>query len=157
MKWDGGLKTKSTCILLSTIIATRVALSANLRLPMCRSLTCTRPCTSSHPTSIQSTSLCEQSVNTSSRGCLIATRYWCHGMIRDTRAPNIWATHGGGLVHHYCVVHVIHLLLPMKQISMGWIVTRLMDFDESTISKSDATLELWKCVAKTRHSPIVGH
>jgi hypothetical protein len=40
---------------------------------------------------------------------------------------------------------------------MGWIVPRLMDFDESTINKSDATLELWKCIAKTRHSSIMGH
>jgi hypothetical protein len=27
---------------------------------------------------------------------------------------------------------------------MGWIVPRLMNFDESTINKSNAALELWK-------------
>jgi hypothetical protein len=27
---------------------------------------------------------------------------------------------------------------------MGWIVPRLMNFDENTINKSNATLELWK-------------
>ncbi len=53
------------------------------------------------------------------------------------------------MVHHHYVVHAIHFLLPIKPIVMGWIVPRLMDFDESTINKSDATLELWKCIAKT--------
>ncbi len=33
-----------------------------------------------HPTSTQNTYMCEQNVDTSSCGCLIAVRYRCHGM-----------------------------------------------------------------------------
>jgi hypothetical protein len=48
------------------------------------------------------------------------------------------------VVHHHYVVHVIHFFLPMKPISMGWTVLGLMNFDENTIIKSNATFELWK-------------
>jgi hypothetical protein len=75
MKWDGGLKNIFTCILLSTIIAARVVVGANSCLPCVASQTYPRPCTSSHPTNIQNTSLCEQNVNANSCGCLITTRY----------------------------------------------------------------------------------
>ncbi len=48
------------------------------------------------------------------------------------------------VVHHNCVVHAIHLFPPIKPTTMGWIVPRLMDFDEGPINKSNVTLELWK-------------
>jgi hypothetical protein len=48
------------------------------------------------------------------------------------------------VVHHYCVVHAIHLLSPIKPTPMGWIIPRLMNFDETTINKSNATLRLCK-------------
>jgi hypothetical protein len=48
------------------------------------------------------------------------------------------------VVHRHYVVDVIHFLPPIKPTPMGWIVPRLMNFDESTINKSNAALELWK-------------
>jgi hypothetical protein len=48
------------------------------------------------------------------------------------------------VVRHHYVVHAIHFFPPMKPISMGWIIPRLKNFDENTINKSNATLELWK-------------
>jgi hypothetical protein len=48
------------------------------------------------------------------------------------------------VVHHHCVVHAIHFLPPIKPTPMGWIVPWLTNFDESTINKSNANLELWK-------------
>ncbi len=48
------------------------------------------------------------------------------------------------VVHHHCVVHAIRFLLPIKLTSMGWIVPWLMNFDEKSINKSNAAMELWK-------------
>jgi hypothetical protein len=46
------------------------------------------------------------------------------------------------VVHHNYVVHAIDIFLPIKLTMMGWIVRRLMGFDEGPINKSNATLEL---------------
>jgi len=60
------------------------------------------------------------------------------------KVPKVQICEQPMVVHRHYVVHAIHFFPPMKPISMGWIVPRLKNFDENTINKSNATLELWK-------------
>jgi len=48
------------------------------------------------------------------------------------------------MVHHNCVVHVVHIFLPIKLVMMGQIFARLINFDEGPIYRFNATLKLWK-------------
>ncbi len=48
------------------------------------------------------------------------------------------------VIHHNYVFHGVHLFPPIKLVTMGQIVSRLMNFDEGPINKSNVTLELWK-------------
>ncbi len=48
------------------------------------------------------------------------------------------------MVHHNYVIHVIHFFLPIKPITIGWIVMKFMDFVQGPINKSIVALELSK-------------
>lgn len=46
------------------------------------------------------------------------------------------------VVKYHCIVHIIHLFVPLEPQPMGIIVLNLVDFNERPINELDTTLEL---------------
>jgi hypothetical protein len=46
------------------------------------------------------------------------------------------------VVKDHCIVHIIHLFVPLEPQPMGVMVLNLMDFNERPIDEFDTTLEL---------------